>query len=1222
MVYATRSRVLAQRRGASGGTVSTARGEEKKTPRKRRSSTHLESVTLTKKKAPTTRTRKATIATVTTPSGRKAARAIGVSKAALAALVETNPGFDGRSLSEKDQHHLRFKDYSDSEDASAGGLRHRTRETNEESIGTFVPSVQSNRESRRESSINRHHHTLDNYPSSNNAHGMDDLMSVHRTHLHFHESDGGSQETGGYTHDHTDREYMSGELTKEDDCVPRTLKHSRTMFETFEEGREFVGRDWHFEGEGDGCDQESQVVHKNHKHKHHRHHKGKNIRSHRHLQIRAGTDGGQEYHERGHSSSQPSSSESLPDPPGKWGLRSAFDRLTSFFTANTLSKSGAPSAEESQQSGETDQAHTVEVVDGPNHHIRWSENVSDTESSGPVRRKTPLHSAMKNIYKKRVPGRHVTYQDDVGRAGEDHDHSHGHYHALAEGGTASGVSSRAEAAGPSRWPILRLALALRQRRGNDSVSSSATPDPENDGRSTAITTTAARSSSDRAQTRGATRHLDREVTLLQRLLHEKENALRIAEAARVKDQHLIGSRTETLTREIHDLESSVSDLRSQVALRDQDLAATLRQLADVQKKGRDQLQMLEREIIALNQTNLVKLKDKEAAEKEAAHVKQQLDEATEERGLIMDELRQLLEQQAAKESQLYDLENRVRVESQQAHDLAQSLEASEDELQGLRQQLLQTLEQLNELVAAEAREESTKRQLEAVKKEIRNREGYIRALEKTNENMGRKSNEADKLVDEVKRLKEQLVIHEQELDKARNVIDELVVSRNRAAVLTVQVAALEEQVTRQTAELEIARERKTDLEHAHFQAEELAARVIDLEDQVIVEERHLSYLEDKMLEHENCAAEAQRFADRIEELEEQIDLKEKETRRLKAVEQGATKQEERIASLQSEIQNIQEELQTKTRALKELQSKYGRDTAKLESMVQQLKTETDALKQQLFDKTEQLHRADQVKDQFNRAQQEKKELFDAVEHLHLELERKEALLEKAEESLAQLRQNKDHTQEHLDQAKEQNRELRGQVKHQAKRDQSKVSDDLAKASSSASQLVVQVASLNDQIAQKEEALAKAEKQVAQLGEKQQQIHCLMGRIQDLEVEAANNLTRAHVAEHEANELEERANRVHGLENDIREFSLQLEELENLLDAKEVELTTLKKTARQHEVDQRNIDELRIQVQQLKDLLKDAQSKAKEDIKSKDGEIQALRNEIQRWVEHEAGWIHH
>ncbi|KAG0232806.1 hypothetical protein BGW42_007889 [Actinomortierella wolfii] len=1273
MVYATRSRVLAQRRGAAGGTVSTARvlGESKETPRKRRSSTHLESVTITKKPpTPAARTprgrstKKGTATTTTTSLGRRRTAVLGASKATKktasseASIKEHH--LSSSSFLKNDQHHIRFKDYDAIGDNSSS-LRQNNNV--DEMEGKFVPSVQSNRDSRRESlhppssssRQHQHQHQHQHHPGTTSDGGWqnsgidaDRLASVSRTHLHFSDNNETPERA----------DYMSGELSREDDCVPTALKRSRTMLETFEEGREFLGRDWHFEGEGDECGHQGRAhrqedqVHK-HKHKHkHKHLKHKNNDAHN-SHLRSENEGEavevthHVYNTRSRGPVEDSAIDndvddgyiqsfdrrsSLPDsssaPVYGWKILAAFSRLSSFFaTKSSLSKDESMEDEETEHGNNADVGHAVETVEGLNHHIRWPENESDVESSETMTESTPgtpriLRSALKRGHKTRLPGRHVTYQDEVMSNQVDN----------SEANTA-GLSQQGDAAGSSfLWPLNRLGSVFRHLRGNQSThddlstseSSSSLSLSSSSDQSSRIHETMKTSSTMATPTTLA------DINRLEKLIHEKEKALHTAEMARSQGQRQVVVRTKELTREIKLLDCIIQDFRSQLAQKDQDLsAATQLQFESEDSSIQKQVQLPEdgesSTIVAPP-----KLKGKESAERDIVRVRKLLEQANHERSRLLTEIHELKQKQNVKiseltsaQSSLQALERHTTKESQQAQVLGLELEQAEQELENMRQQLQQALEIVQRLSAAEARAEKAEQQLLAAKEEIKSRESYMRALEKTNASMGQKSNEADKLAEEIQHLREQQARHIQELNEARIVIDELGGARLRAAVLTDQVADLEEQVARQTDEMAVTRARLEELEDANDRAEELAARVIDLQDQVNVEEKHLTYLENKMLEHENCLANAQELADHIEELEEQLDTQKKEIRRLQGIEQQSKKQNEQIVSLKAELQRIREEEQDTLRALKGMRSKYGRETAKLESTANELKDEAETLKQQLQEKTEQLHSLMRAKDQ---ALLEKGELANMIGRLHRELDHKDARLEKLEGSLFRLNQDRDQKQARLDEQEASNSELREMVMeleydvNHARSEYSKVSKDLAKATTRADQLAVEVASLNDLIAYKEAALEESEKRVAKLEKQSQQTEGLLDQIHALEREAEDNLTRAHIAEKEANELEERANRVHGLQQEIRTLYQRIEELQKELDAKEKELAALQKVAKQHEAAKRQVHELKAQMRQLKDQLGAAQSQAKESSKAKEIEIQTLKDEIQAWIEHEAEWI--
>ncbi|GJJ67905.1 hypothetical protein EMPS_00251 [Entomortierella parvispora] len=717
---------------------------------------------------------------------------------------------------------------------------------------------------------------------------------------------------------------------------------------------------------------------------------------------------------------------------------------------------------------------------------------------------------------------------------------------------------------------------------------------------------------DRQKARDAILSLDNDVMLLQKLIQEKEDALRAAEA-RMSEFQQVTIRTETLTREIHDLEITIRDLRTNIQSKDKALEDTKHQLIQDRHKGKEQQKQLQHEISKLN----THLKAKEQVQEHSEHIQKNLDEANKQRARLMVEVREISENLKGREADLKGAQSALQSLERINHKHSEKTQRLEDELRMVKKGLSEHEHELKdchrEIKSLEGSHEKVRAlslQLQHLRDQLKDTEHQYRELEKENKSLTQDSYRAHKLSEQVRVLKDDINDREIQLSKALKSVQEL--------------------------------------EGFKDQAEELEEELEELRDQVIVQEKHLTYLENALEAHENCAVEALKLQDQIDMLENRLHEKETMITALEEANQDLNQKDNRIQTLQAEIKTILHEMESKGHHAQKLKEKADHDIAKISSTANTLRTEVEGLRQELKDKNHALKQAHKTGEAFETERDKNMTLtveITRLERIVADKDRQVNDLEKIVESLKHHSDRADHLENQVKQLEKDAKHARGaadqaskdmastsanaanmvieldtlrekldyaeKASHLNKKIAEQSSKDLAATSSTASQLVVEVESLRDKLNHKEKQLAHADKNAKDLEHKAAHIQELLAKIAGLEESSHHHLTRAHNAEDKSTSLEA----------DIRSMEVRLSELQNQLHAKETGLSvSLEKANKDHETTTKSLHDMRGVVADLKKQLKNAEKETKHQIRAKEDQIAKLQGEIREWENHEEGWV--
>lgn len=675
---------------------------------------------------------------------------------------------------------------------------------------------------------------------------------------------------------------------------------------------------------------------------------------------------------------------------------------------------------------------------------------------------------------------------------------------------------------------------------------------------------------DREKAREAILSLDNDVIILQKLLQEKEDALRAAEARAAEFQQ-VTIRTETLTREIHDLEITIRDLRTNLHSKEKALKEAQQERATDRLEGQKQQELLEHEISKLNSN----LKAKEHVQEQSLHLQKDLDEANKQRARLIVQIREISENLKLKETDLMGahatvkgLEHSNRAYSEETHRLADELGLLKKRLASHEQELKDCHHKIKTLEGAQEKVHTLNLHIKELRDQISELDATIKDLEKDNKSLNAQSIRADKLMDDVRILKDDLADRETQLSKAIKSVTSLTEFKDRAL-------ALEDEVK-------------------------------DLRDQVNVQEKHLTYLEDALMAHENCAVEAQQLQDQIDMLENLLHEKEGEIAQLQKANKGLAIKDDKIETLQKEIQTILHEMEAKNKAALKLQEKADQDLAKVSSTASALRTEVEGLRQELKDRNHELKHA-------HKTIEDLKDEKDRNMHLTIEITALEKMIADKDRQVNDLEKIVESMKAHADRADRlegEVKELLREVRH-GKKAADQAAKDMAAVSSTANTLRVEVESLREQLLEKEKELAHADKVAKDLERKTQQVKDLLTKIHGLETTQQNYIIRAHKAEDKSK----------GLEDDIVSLEARIGGLQHTLKEKEDGLqAALDKTKKDHDSALLHLEETRLTVTNLKKQLKDAEKDSRYQIRSKDDEIHVLKNEVKQWENHEEGWV--
>ncbi|KAG0249609.1 hypothetical protein BG011_009100 [Mortierella polycephala] len=675
---------------------------------------------------------------------------------------------------------------------------------------------------------------------------------------------------------------------------------------------------------------------------------------------------------------------------------------------------------------------------------------------------------------------------------------------------------------------------------------------------------------DRQKARDAILSLDHDVVMLQKLLQEKEDALRDAEA-RAAEFKQVTIRTETLTSEIHELETTIRDLRSTLASKDKALKENHNLHAKDQEKRKAQEKLLQNEITTLN----VHLKAKEHVQQHVAEVQKELDEANAQRTRLLVQIHEMTESLKDREEALRGAETNITVLEKSNRNHSEDKVRLMEELASLKKivsekeyDLKESQRKAKALVGEQEKSHALSLKVKNLKDQLSAKEACLKDLNKINKSLLKDVARTEDLVEQVRILKADIKDNEFHLDEAYKSVKDLGGYKNRAIQLEMELK--------------------------------------DLQEQVVVQEKHLTYLEDALEAHENCAFETQNFQTQLQTLNGSLREKEREIETLKKATKEQEKKDARIETLQSEMQIILHEMESKDRAALLLKEKADQDMARVCSTASILRTEVEGLQQQLKERTQELEHARKDLEEFEDEKNKNMNLTIEITRLEKIIADKDQQRHDLENVIGTMRQHSNRANQLEDEVKE----LQNEV-HLSQKATDQTAKDLAAASSTASRLVVEVESLREQLNQREKELVHAEKNAKDLERKKNRIKELMSRMSGLEESSQHHLHRARQAEHRSKTLEA----------EIETLEARLADLQHQLKIKETDLQTAVESAnKNHVAALQRVEDSRVVIEDLKKQLKDVEEESKLQINAKEEELRALRNEVSDWENHEEGWV--
>ncbi|KAG0256166.1 hypothetical protein BG011_004723 [Mortierella polycephala] len=411
---------------------------------------------------------------------------------------------------------------------------------------------------------------------------------------------------------------------------------------------------------------------------------------------------------------------------------------------------------------------------------------------------------------------------------------------------------------------------------------------------------------DRTKAREAILNLDSDVLQLQKLLQEKEEALRTAEAEMTASRRTTTIRTEILTTEVNELRVLILDLRS--SLQGKETA-----LRDV----RLEVEMVKKD----DQTKI------HTVEEYSHKVQEDLGRANKNSEMLAGQVKEMSKTLKTREQELQhtkstvkNLERTKAKKTEEAQRLSNELAAVKMDKIKKQNELDMCHTQIKALENEHHKVETLDSQLQKLRHHLTERESSLKDVQKQNKSLNRDHIKAAKLTDEVKVLKRDIREAEDMLQKAQKAVDSLGVFRDRATLLQVEVH--------------------------------------DLHDQINVLEKHETDLEDALMAHENCVIQSKELQDQINQLQAQLDEKQTEIQNLSLSKQLLHNQDEsQITSMQAEMQILLADMRSKDQEAQKLKEKSAHDLTRINSVAGTLKIEILGLRQQLKDKNAALNSA-------------------------------------------------------------------------------------------------------------------------------------------------------------------------------------------------------------------------------------------------------------------------
>ncbi|KAF9925928.1 hypothetical protein BGZ67_008395 [Mortierella alpina] len=710
-------------------------------------------------------------------------------------------------------------------------------------------------------------------------------------------------------------------------------------------------------------------------------------------------------------------------------------------------------------------------------------------------------------------------------------------------------------------------VTTTKRFSNNAASLSAKQQAQDKARTQYISQ---KSQVDRQKARDAIHSLDGDVVQLQKLLLEKDAAIRAAETQATELQETT-IRSESLSREIHELEITIRKLRDNLKSTSMTLRETQNERQNEQEKGVALQRELQEKVARLD----ARLKDKEQVHRHSKVLQQTLDEANAQRiGLVA-----------------------------QIHHLSEMLKSREADLQGARN-TIESLERSNHTHSEETLR--LVRKLSALKRGATEREDELKEFHKKIRILEGNQDKAQNLEEQIQNLREQVSEREasiKDLERAYRSLDQ---KNTRSDDLTEEVRVLRVHIKDSEFHLNQALASVKELSGYKARAVQLEAELRDFQDQIIVQEKHLTYLENALEAHEGCAMEIQGLEGHVNMLENEVHQKQAEIHCLQRTNASLEKESACIPALQSKMETLLREMRSKDQLAATAKEKTDHDLSNIRTTASTLKTEAESLRQQLLEKTRELKEAQR---NLKQSESEKAKNMDltvevtSLEKMFAEKERKVVDLERVIAGMKDQARRADHLQSELV-------ELRKETDY-AKNVADQSARDLSAASSTASQLVVEREALQEQLLLKEKELTLADKNIQALQIKSREMDEILAKVTSLEESSKLHLNRAEKAEKLSR----------GLQGDIDAMEVRLTDLQGQLSNKETVLkAALDKANIGHQAALRRLEESQTAITELKRRLKEADKDAKHQAVQKDKELRSLRGELEVWENHEVGWI--
>ncbi|KAG0373415.1 hypothetical protein BGX24_011738 [Mortierella sp. AD032] len=592
---------------------------------------------------------------------------------------------------------------------------------------------------------------------------------------------------------------------------------------------------------------------------------------------------------------------------------------------------------------------------------------------------------------------------------------------------------------------------------------------------------------DRSKARDAILSLDSDVIQLQKLLQEKEDALRAAEALTRDVQNTTTVRTETLTKEVRELEVMIRDLKEGLKERAKALKEKEKELKGVKEADHEEIK---------------------AVEGYSEKVHEDLEAAQKQRDLLAKQVKAMTKTLRDRESDMKAIQLSVRVlektnaaQSKTAHKLSGELSGLKKGMQEKEKELKECHAQIKHLEGEHHKVLALVAQLKGLRARLEDKEGALRGLEKENKTLTKDHLKTQQhLTGEVQSLTQEIYEAEGMLRNAQAAVDGLVGFRDRAATLEVEVH--------------------------------------DLRDQVNIHEKHETDLEDALMTHENCAFESQQLQGAVNHLQARLNEKQSEIQKLQASNTTLHKHDQsHIAQLQSEMAALSAEMAAHDQAAIMLKEKADKDMAKINSTAGTLRIEILALRQQVKDRTADLKQHDKSHAQtLGQAQTQNSELTREIKKL-------ERLIDTKDRHAAELDIVIANMSKHAERADQLEGEM-VKLQRDSKKAAERSAKDLDALTDSSFQLSLQIGTLKNQLSEKEAELKAADKIAVDLTAASEKLKSsLLTKISTLETTSSQTLTRAQKAEASTKSLR---SDIKTLENRLSSLQNQLEGKEELL----------------------------------------------------------------------------